>query len=83
MLILRGQPGQRSKVAIQPTAVNQVTTSFLALCLAALLLPVLVILWAAESTEQRARRLSRSGWSQRRIAEHLGVTRYRVRLALA
>lgn len=59
------------------------TTSFLALCLAVLLLPVLVILWATESTEQRARRLSRSGWSQRRIAEHLGVTRYRVRLALA
>jgi hypothetical protein len=59
------------------------TTSFLALCLVALLLPVLVILWATESTEQRARRLRRSGWSQRRIAEHLGVTRYRVRLALA
>jgi DNA-binding transcriptional regulator LsrR (DeoR family) len=53
------------------------------LCLAALLLPLLVILWATESTEQRARRLSHSGWSQRRIAEHLGVTRYRVRLALA
>jgi hypothetical protein len=60
-----------------------VTTSFLALCLAALLLPVLVLLWATESTEGRTRRLSRSGWSQRRIAEHLGVTRYRVRLALA
>ena len=59
------------------------TTSFLALALVALLLPVLVILWAAESTEGRARRLSRSGWSQRRIAEHLGITRYRVRLALA
>ena len=59
------------------------TTSVLALALVALLLPVLVILWAAESTEGRARRLSRSGWSQRRIAEHLGVTRYRVRLALA
>ena len=58
-------------------------TSFFALALAALLLPVLVILWASESTEGRARRLSRSGWSQRRIAEHLGVTRYRVRLALA
>lgn len=57
--------------------------SFLALCLAALLLPVLVLLWATESTEARTRRLSRSGWSQRRIAEHLNVTRYRVRLALA
>jgi hypothetical protein len=59
------------------------TTSILALCLAALLLPLLVLLWATESTEARTRRLSRSGWSQRRIAEHLGVTRYRVRLALA
>ena len=59
------------------------TASVLALALAVLLLPVLVILWASESTEGRARRLSRSGWSQRRIAEHLGVTRYRVRLALA
>lgn len=59
------------------------TTSVLALVLAALLLPLLVLLWATESTEGRARRLSRSGWSQRRIASHLGVTRYRVRLALA
>ena len=59
------------------------TTSVLAIALVALLLPVLVILWASESTEGRARRLSRSGWSQRRIAEHLGITRYRVRLALA
>jgi hypothetical protein len=53
------------------------------LALAALLLPLLVLLWATESIEARTRRLSRSGWSQRRIAEHLGVTRYRVRLALA
>ena len=59
------------------------TTSVLALVLVAVLLPVLVIVWAAESTEQRTRRLSRSGWSPRRIAEHLGCTRYRVRLALA
>ena len=83
LAIVREQPGQRSRVAIHPTAEKQMTTSVLALVLAALLLPVLVLLWATESTEGRARRLSRSGWSQRRIAEHLGVTRYRVRLALA
>lgn len=59
------------------------TTSVLALCLAAFLLPLLLLLWATESTEARTQRLSRSGWSQRRIADHLGVTRYRVRLALA
>lgn len=59
------------------------TTSVLALCLAAFLLPLLLLLWATESTEARTQRLSRSGWSQRRIADHLGVTRHRVRLALA
>lgn len=58
------------------------TTTF-AIVLALLLLPVLILLWATESTEQRARRLHRNGWSQRRIADHLNVTRYRVRVALA
>ena len=83
LAIVKEQPGRRSNVAIKPTAENPMTTSFLALCLAALLLPLLVLLWLTESTEGRTRRLNRSGWSQRRIAEHLGVTRYRVRLALA
>lgn len=58
------------------------TTTF-AIVLALLLLPVLILLWATESTEQRARRLHRNGWSQRRIAEHMHITRYRVRVALA
>jgi len=48
-----------------------------------LLLPLLVLLWATESTEQRAKRLRGYGWSQRRIAEHMRISRYRVRLALA
>ena len=55
----------------------------LALLLALLLLPVVILFWATESTEQRARRLHRNGWSQRRIADHMNVTRYRVRVALA
>ena len=59
------------------------TATFFALVLAVLLLPLVVLLWATESTEQRARRLRGYGWSQVRIAEHLGVTRYRVRLAIA
>ena len=59
------------------------TTTITALVLALLLLPLLVLLWATESTEQRAKRLRSYGWSQRRIADHLGVTRYRVRVALA
>ena len=58
-------------------------TTTIAILLALLLLPVLILLWASESTEQRARRLHRNGWSQRRIADHMNVTRYRVRVALA
>jgi hypothetical protein len=58
-------------------------TTTLTLILVLLLLPLLVLLWATESTEQRAKRLRGYGWSQRRIAEHLGVTRHRVRVALA
>ena len=59
------------------------TTTTLALLAALLLLPVLIILWATESTKQRARRLRSYGWSQRRIAEHMNITTYRVRRALA
>jgi DNA-binding transcriptional regulator LsrR (DeoR family) len=59
-------------------------TTTLALLLALLLLPVLILLWATESTEQRARRLRRSyGWSQQRIADHMKISRYAVRRALA
>ena len=58
------------------------TTTF-ALLLALLLLPFLVLLWATESRPQRAKRLRSYGWSQQRIADHLGLTRYRVRVALA
>ena len=53
------------------------------LLLALLLLPLPVLLWATESTEQRTNRLASYGWSQRRIADHLHITRYRVRVALA
>jgi DNA-binding transcriptional regulator LsrR (DeoR family) len=59
-------------------------TTTLALLLALFLLPVLILLWATESTEQRARRLRRSyGWSQQRIADHMNISRYAVRRALA
>ena len=59
------------------------TATTIALLLALLLLPLLVLLWATESTEQRTKRLAGYGWSQRRIADHLNCTRYRVRVALA
>jgi hypothetical protein len=50
--------------------------------LALLLLPVLFLAWLTESNRERAQRLRRAGWSQQRIADHLGVTRYRVRVLL-
>lgn len=55
----------------------------LALILALLLLPVLIILWATESREQRARRWRRDGLTQQAIAERLGCSRSTVRRMLA
>jgi len=55
----------------------------LALLIAALLLPLLIILWATESIPERAIRLRSNGWSQQRIADHMGISRYRVRMVLA
>lgn len=47
-----------------------------------LLSPIIFLLWLTESEQQRIRRLRSYGHSQRRIAEIMQVTRYRVRLAL-
>lgn len=58
-------------------------TTTLTILLIVLLLPIIIILWATESTEQRVKRLRSYGWSQQRIADHMGITRYRVRTALA
>jgi hypothetical protein len=57
------------------------TTTF-AFLLALLLLPLLVLLWATESTQQRAKRLRSYGWTQRRIADHMGISIYATRKAL-
>jgi len=54
------------------------TTTTIALIFALLMLPLVVLLWATETTEERAKRLRRSGWTQRRIAEHMGISRSRV-----
>ena len=60
------------------------TIETIALIVALLLLPLVVLLWATETTKERAVRLRRSGWSQRRIAEHMGISRSRVqRLTMA
>ena len=57
-------------------------------CLAAwmaalILLPALVLLWASESRQQRARRWRRDGWTQQRIADRLGCSRTTVRRMVA
>jgi DNA invertase Pin-like site-specific DNA recombinase len=50
--------------------------------LALLLLPILILLWATESRQQRARRWRRDGWTQQRIADRLGCSRTTVRRLL-
>jgi hypothetical protein len=48
--------------------------------IAVLAVVVGVLLWISESSQDRAIRWRRQGWSQQRIADRLGVTRYRVRV---
>ena len=55
----------------------------LATLIAVLLLPLIVILWLTETTPQRVNRLRSNGWSQQRIADHMQISRYRVRMVLA
>jgi hypothetical protein len=57
-------------------------TSLLALLLALLLLPALILLWATESRQQRARRWRRQGMTQQAIADRLGCSRSTVRRLL-
>jgi ParB-like chromosome segregation protein Spo0J len=47
------------------------------------LLPIVVLLWATESRQQRARRWRSYGWTQQRIADRLGCSRTTVRRMLA
>ena len=59
------------------------TTTYLAAwALALLLLPVLLLAWLLETDRDRARRWRRAGLSQRRIADRLGCSRWRVRQLL-
>lgn len=62
---------------------DMTTTCLLAWALALLLLPVLFLAWLLESRTDRARRWRRAGWSQQRIADRLGCSRYQVRKLLA
>ena len=51
--------------------------------MALLLLPIIVLIWATEDRQQRARRWRRQGWTQQRIADRLGCSRTTVRRLLA
>lgn len=57
-------------------------TCIAAWTLALLLLPILVLLWATESREHRARRWRRQGLTQQAIADRLGCSRSTVRRIL-
>jgi DNA invertase Pin-like site-specific DNA recombinase len=50
-------------------------------------LPIVIVIlalgYATESQKEKIRRLHREGKSQRAIAKEMGITRYRVRKALA
>ena len=58
-------------------------TCLAAWALALLLLPFIVLAWASESRQQRARRWRRSGLTQQAIANQLGCSRTTVRRLLA
>jgi hypothetical protein len=58
------------------------TLCLLATVLAILTIPVLVLLWATETRQQRARRWRAAGWTQQRIADRLGCSRTTVRRML-
>jgi len=58
-------------------------TCITAWALALLLLPIVILLWATESRQQRIRRWRASGMTQKAIAAALGISTYRVRKALA
>ena len=75
---MRWDPLNRS-----PISIRTVTLSFLFWGLLPLLLLVAVVDLATMSRERRVRLLRRSGLSQAAIADRMGISRYRVRLALA
>lgn len=47
-----------------------------------LLFPLILLLWASESRQQRAQRLRAQGWTQQKIADHLQISRSTVRRLL-
>jgi hypothetical protein len=65
--------------ATTPPAMTTITCTILVL----LLFPVLFLLWATESRQQRARRWRRDGMTYRVIAERLGCSQTTARRLVA
>jgi hypothetical protein len=59
------------------------TACLLAWALVLLLLPIVLITWLLETDTDRARRWRADGMSQQRIADRLGISRYKARKLLA
>jgi DNA-binding transcriptional regulator LsrR (DeoR family) len=57
-------------------------TTTLAWVAVLLLFPLILLLWASESRQQRVCRLRHQGWTQQRIADHLSISRSTVRRLL-
>ena len=74
--------GQATSNNTRPPSVMEPLT-FTAWIAALLLIPLIFILWLSESTDQKIVRYHRQGWSQRRIAHQLSVSRWTVRKCLA
>jgi AraC-like DNA-binding protein len=58
-------------------------TTVAAILVALILLPLLILLWASESRQQRAKRWRRAGLTQQAIADRFGCSRSTVRRLLA
>lgn len=58
-------------------------TTAAAILLALILLPLIVLAWASESRQQRAKRWRRNGMTQQAIADRLGCSRSTVQRLLA
>jgi hypothetical protein len=85
--LLVSRRGDPSPLGLQPTTTTDPMTTLLIALIFKLFLPLLVLIalidLLSQTQPQRIRRLSTAGFSQASIAQRLGVTRYRVRLALA
>jgi AraC-like DNA-binding protein len=76
------RPG--APLTLHPTGIFTMSISCIAASvLVLILLPIVVLLWATESRQQRARRWRSYGWTQQAIADRLGCSRTTVRRMLA